>query len=85
VAVNSLCVGDKYYVNISGDTWDEFEILDIDPVGNMLYRNNSFRPERTLWCRYDSPLMERLVHRKIPPVQVSLFPEPSTSQIDLFQ
>jgi len=84
VPVCSLKVGDKYYVNIIGDDYDEFEILSIDPVGNMIYRNNSFQPQRKLFAEYDSALMERLVFKRRPPIQIVLFPEPAKAQTDLF-
>ena len=85
VPVGSLGVGDKYYVNIVGIDYDEFEILDIDPVGNVYYRNNNFEPARTLFCPYDGSLKERLVHAKKPSIQIPLFSFQATVQTDLFE
>ncbi len=85
IQIANLSVGDKYYVNIVGIDYDEFEIIKIDPVGNMWYRNNSFKPDRTLYCPHDGSLMERLVHKKRPAVQMPLFIETATVQIDLFE
>ncbi len=85
VPVANLGVGDKYYVNVVGIDYDEFEILDMDPVGNMSYRNNSSQPHRLLHCPHDSALRERLVHKKKPAVQMPLFMEVATVQMDLFE
>ena len=85
VPVGSLGVGDKYYVNIVGIDYDEFEILDIDPVGNISYRNNSHDKNRVLFAAYDGALMDRLVHAKKPAIQTPLFSFQATVQTDLFE
>ena len=77
--------GDKFYLNVIGDDYDEFEILEIDAVGNVWYKNNSFSPQRRLFHCYDSPMLDKPIFRKKPPMQIALFPEPGSAQINLFE
>ena len=81
-----LVEGQLFYRQVPGSKshFDELEVVGIDPCGTITYRNLTLDPEQVYWIPWDDPAMDRLVFRRIPPVQTTLFNHRSVSQTDLF-